>query len=98
MMTAFTMVIGGSNSGVEAAIDLAKNVGRVTLINYRAALDWRDDPSEDDEIEKAIREGALLRVRPMVMTVAVILAGLGSSLPAPVPAPDRRPRAALPLQ
>src|SRR5690606_16529957 len=31
-------VIGGGNSGVEAAIDLAKIVGHVTLIEYDAKL------------------------------------------------------------
>lgn len=46
--------------------------GVVTLIYLKQALDARDD----GDAAAAVREGALLRVRPKAMTVAVILAGL----------------------
>ena len=46
------------------------------LIYLKHALaDRRPSPSAD-EVSEAIREGALLRVRPKAMTVAVIVAGL----------------------
>jgi copper/silver efflux system protein len=40
------------------------------LIYLKSAL------AENGDVEKAVRAGALLRVRPKAMTVAVILAGL----------------------
>ena len=46
------------------------------LIYLKAALERRGDDPDADEVSTAIREGALLRVRPKAMTVAVILAGL----------------------
>ena len=45
------------------------------LIYLKNALEERTDP-DAAEVEAAVREGALLRVRPKAMTVAVILAGL----------------------
>ena len=42
------------------------------LIYLKHALEARSD----GDVEAAVREGALLRVRPKAMTVAVILAGL----------------------
>ena len=42
------------------------------LIYLKQALEAR----EDGDVVAAVREGALLRVRPKAMTVAVILAGL----------------------
>jgi Cu(I)/Ag(I) efflux system membrane protein CusA/SilA len=50
------------------------------LIYLKAALEPRLEAGGPEpvagEVEEAIREGALLRVRPKAMTVAVILAGL----------------------
>ena len=46
------------------------------LIYLKAALERRQGTLSAEEVDEAIREGALLRVRPKAMTVAVILAGL----------------------
>ena len=46
------------------------------LIYLQHALADRGPAPDGDEVETAVREGALLRVRPKAMTVAVILAGL----------------------
>ena len=46
------------------------------LIYLKAALERREGDLDAEEVSAAIREGALLRVRPKAMTVAVILAGL----------------------
>ncbi len=46
------------------------------LIYLRHALDARGPRPTSDHVHEAVREGALLRVRPKAMTVAVILAGL----------------------
>ena len=51
---------------------VAAEFGVVMLIYLKQALAARGDGS----IEDAVRDGALLRVRPKAMTVAVILAGL----------------------
>jgi Cu(I)/Ag(I) efflux system membrane protein CusA/SilA len=65
--------------GIIALAGVAAEFGVVMLIYLKHALADRErqgialDPATVDE---AIREGALLRVRPKAMTVAVILAGL----------------------
>jgi Cu(I)/Ag(I) efflux system membrane protein CusA/SilA len=46
------------------------------LIYLKQALAARGPEPSAAQTEEAIREGALLRVRPKAMTVAVILAGL----------------------
>lgn len=46
------------------------------LIYLKNALAERGAHPDAAEVEAAVREGALLRVRPKAMTVAVILAGL----------------------
>ena len=46
------------------------------LIYLKVALRDRGPAPSPAQVEDAIREGALLRVRPKAMTVAVILAGL----------------------
>lgn len=46
------------------------------LIYLKTALNDRGPDPDREEVETAVREGALLRVRPKAMTVAVILAGL----------------------
>ena len=62
--------------GFIALAGVAAEFGVVMLIYLKHALAERGiDPSPAD-VETAVREGALLRVRPKAMTVAVILAGL----------------------
>ena len=58
--------------GFIALAGVAAEFGVVMLIYLKSAL--AEHPPED--VEAAVREGALLRVRPKAMTVAVILAGL----------------------
>ncbi|MEY2926809.1 MAG: hypothetical protein RL367_1286, partial [Pseudomonadota bacterium] len=56
--------------GFIALAGVSAEFGVVMLIYLKSAL------AEKDDVETAIRAGALLRVRPKAMTVAVILAGL----------------------
>jgi Cu(I)/Ag(I) efflux system membrane protein CusA/SilA len=66
--------------GFIALAGVAAEFGVVMLIYLKHALaDRGPNPSEAD-LESAVREGALLRVRPKAMTVAVILAGLAPIL------------------
>jgi Cu(I)/Ag(I) efflux system membrane protein CusA/SilA len=65
--------------GFIALAGVAAEFGVVMLIYLRHALDKRiaDGQTLDAHmVHEAITEGALLRVRPKAMTVAVILAGL----------------------
>ena len=62
--------------GFIALAGVSAEFGVVMLIYLKAALQRRGAEPTGEEIEQAIREGALLRVRPKAMTVAVILAGL----------------------
>ncbi|AKC70518.1 efflux RND transporter permease subunit [Pandoraea oxalativorans] len=65
--------------GFIALAGVAAEFGVVMLLYLRGALDRRlANGATPDEalIVEAIREGAVLRVRPKAMTVAVILAGL----------------------
>ena len=68
----------GYNQSVASAVGfialagVAAEFGVVMLIYLKHALADR----RDGDISAAVREGALLRVRPKAMTVAVILAGL----------------------
>ncbi|AMK21623.1 efflux RND transporter permease subunit [Sphingobium sp. TKS] len=68
----------GYNQSVASAVGfialagVAAEFGVVMLIYLKQALQARDD----GDVIAAVREGALLRVRPKAMTVAVILAGL----------------------
>ena len=62
--------------GFIALAGVAAEFGVVMLIYLKAALERRGAEPVAEEVEEAIREGALLRVRPKAMTVAVILAGL----------------------
>ncbi|HEV7777600.1 MAG TPA: efflux RND transporter permease subunit, partial [Luteibacter sp.] len=58
---------------------VAAEFGVVMLLYLRQAWDRRlaqDPHAGPDELDAAIREGAVQRVRPKAMTVAVILAGL----------------------
>ncbi|MBU6207797.1 MAG: efflux RND transporter permease subunit, partial [Alphaproteobacteria bacterium] len=56
--------------GFIALAGVSAEFGVVMLIYLKSAL------GEHDDVETAVRAGALLRVRPKAMTVAVILAGL----------------------
>jgi Cu(I)/Ag(I) efflux system membrane protein CusA/SilA len=58
--------------GFIALAGVAAEFGVVMLIYLKQALEARTD----GDVSAAVREGALLRVRPKAMTVAVILAGL----------------------
>ena len=62
--------------GFIALAGVSAEFGVVMLIYLKAALEERPPNPSEDEVDQAIREGALLRVRPKAMTVAVILAGL----------------------
>jgi Cu(I)/Ag(I) efflux system membrane protein CusA/SilA len=62
--------------GFIALAGVAAEFGVVMLIYLKHALAERGDAPDATQVEGAVREGALLRVRPKAMTVAVILAGL----------------------
>ena len=62
--------------GFIALAGVSAEFGVVMLIYLKHALEARGPEPEVAATEAAIREGALLRVRPKAMTVAVILAGL----------------------
>ena len=55
---------------------VAAEFGVVMLIYLKHALHERGEEVSREDIAEAVREGALLRVRPKAMTVAVIIAGL----------------------
>ncbi len=62
--------------GFIALAGVSAEFGVVMLIYLKHALADRGQCPDPDQVEAAVREGALLRVRPKAMTVAVILAGL----------------------
>ena len=66
--------------GFIALAGVAAEFGVVMLIYLKHALAEHAargaDVAQTDALDEAIREGAVLRVRPKAMTVAVILAGL----------------------
>jgi len=62
--------------GFIALTGVSAEFGVVMLIYIKAALERREGELNAEEVDQAIREGALLRVRPLAMTAAVILAGL----------------------
>jgi Cu(I)/Ag(I) efflux system membrane protein CusA/SilA len=65
--------------GFIALAGVAAEFGVVMLVYLKNALARRLDagePMNDDTLLAAIREGAVLRVRPKAMTVAVVMAGL----------------------
>ena len=66
--------------GLIALAGVSAEFGVVMLIYLKDALEERGANPPNDQIEAAVREGALLRVRPKAMTVAVILAGLAPIL------------------
>ena len=62
--------------GFIALAGVSAEFGVVMLIYLKHALADRPENPDAAQVEAAVREGALLRVRPKAMTVAVILAGL----------------------
>jgi Cu(I)/Ag(I) efflux system membrane protein CusA/SilA len=66
--------------GFIALAGVSAEFGVVMLIYLKEALKDRGAEPNADQVEAAVREGALLRVRPKAMTVAVILAGLAPIL------------------
>jgi Cu(I)/Ag(I) efflux system membrane protein CusA/SilA len=65
--------------GFIALAGVAAEFGVIMLLYLKQALERRqsaDQPLSVEALEEAITEGAVLRVRPKAMTVAVIIAGL----------------------
>ncbi|MEH6791340.1 efflux RND transporter permease subunit [Parasphingorhabdus sp.] len=62
--------------GFIALAGVSAEFGVVMLIYLKQALEARGDKPDAEQVKQAVREGALLRIRPKAMTVAVILAGL----------------------
>src|SRR3546814_18258784 len=62
--------------GFIALAGVAAEFGVVMLIYLRTALAERGEQPSREQVEVAVREGALLRVRPTAMTVAGIIVGL----------------------
>jgi Cu(I)/Ag(I) efflux system membrane protein CusA/SilA len=62
--------------GFIALAGVSAEFGVVMLIYLKHALQERGPDPRPSQVAEAVREGALLRVRPKAMTVAVILAGL----------------------
>ncbi|WP_309662992.1 efflux RND transporter permease subunit [Sphingomonas sp.] len=62
--------------GFIALAGVSAEFGVVMLIYLKHALAERGQDPGPMQVEQAVREGALLRVRPKAMTVAVILGGL----------------------
>jgi Cu(I)/Ag(I) efflux system membrane protein CusA/SilA len=62
--------------GFIALAGVAAEFGVVMLIYLKAALARHGTVPSADTVAAAVREGALLRVRPKAMTVVVIIAGL----------------------
>jgi Cu(I)/Ag(I) efflux system membrane protein CusA/SilA len=65
--------------GFIALAGVAAEFGVIMLLYLKQALERRQSPSEQmssEALNEAITEGAVLRVRPKAMTVAVIIAGL----------------------
>jgi Cu(I)/Ag(I) efflux system membrane protein CusA/SilA len=62
--------------GFIALAGVAAEFGVVMLIYLKQALEDRGETPSAKDVSDAVREGALLRVRPKAMTVAVIIAGL----------------------
>jgi len=66
--------------GFIALAGLSAEFGVIMLIYLKNALLRHGGAHSEAELEEAITEGAVLRVRPKAMTVAVILAGLAPIL------------------
>jgi Cu(I)/Ag(I) efflux system membrane protein CusA/SilA len=78
----WVMFLLGYNMSVASAVGfialagVAAEFGVVMLIYLRTALAERGEQPSQEQVKESVREGALLRVRPKAMTVAVILVGL----------------------
>jgi Cu(I)/Ag(I) efflux system membrane protein CusA/SilA len=78
----WTLYLLGFNQSVATGVGfialagVSAEFGVVMLIYLKSALEDRGPEPNPAQVELAVREGALLRVRPKAMTVAVILAGL----------------------
>ena len=66
--------------GFIALAGVSAEFGVVMLIYLKHAMEALGPDPSPAQVEAAVREGALLRVRPKAMTVAVILAGLAPIL------------------
>jgi Cu(I)/Ag(I) efflux system membrane protein CusA/SilA len=66
--------------GFIALAGVSAEFGVVMLIYLKHALAERGPSPSREDVEAAVRQGALLRVRPKAMTVAVVLAGLAPIL------------------
>ena len=66
--------------GFIALAGVSAEFGVVMLIYLKHAMEALGPDPTPDQVDAAVREGALLRVRPKAMTVAVILAGLAPIL------------------
>ena len=62
--------------GFIALAGVAAEFGVVMLIYLKHALEARGSNPTRQDLDEAVRDGAVLRVRPKSMTVAVIIAGL----------------------
>jgi len=65
--------------GFIALAGVAAEFGVVMLIYLKQAWEQRlaaGEPANEETLREALREGAVLRVRPKAMTVAVVMAGL----------------------
>ena len=69
--------------GFIALAGVAVEIGVVMLVYLKQAMknslsvaEQADRPLQREDIERAVYEGALMRVRPIMMTVAAIIAGL----------------------
>ncbi len=78
----WTLYLLGFNQSVATGVGfialagVSAEFGVVMLIYLKHALEDRGPDPVADDVNQAVREGALLRVRPKAMTVVVILAGL----------------------
>ncbi|MBB3892800.1 Cu(I)/Ag(I) efflux system membrane protein CusA/SilA [Phenylobacterium haematophilum] len=66
--------------GFIALAGVAAEFGVVMLIYLKQALEARGANPTRQDLQEAVRDGAVLRVRPKSMTVAVIIAGLAPML------------------
>jgi len=56
------VIVGGGNSAVDAALDMYRAGGRVTIVHFADALDVNIKPWVRPDIEARIREGAIAAV------------------------------------
>ena len=56
------VIVGGANSAVDAALDMHRAGGRVTMVHFADALDANVKPWVRPEIEARIREGSIRAV------------------------------------